>query len=92
MQTQFNVFAKVFFTSSATLSHHLLVLVACKLESFLYELHIKSTPLVMHEKLLKEADTALNVFPVYGQDPKVVCFSELLHVSCLTLLALTDTK
>lgn len=70
MQTQFNVFAKVFFTSSATLSHHLLVLVACKLESFLYELHIKSTPLVMHEELLKEPDTALNVFPVLWTGPK----------------------
>lgn len=28
----------------------------------------------------------------YGQDLKVVCFSELHHVSCPTLLALTDTK
>lgn len=28
----------------------------------------------------------------YGQDFKVVFFSELHHVSCLTLLALTDTK
>lgn len=28
----------------------------------------------------------------YGRDLKVVCFSEMHHVSCLTLLALTDTK
>lgn len=46
----------------------------------------------MHEKLLKEPDTALSAFCVLWTRLKVVFFPELHHVSCLTLLALADTK
>lgn len=69
------------------------MLVVCKLESFLYELHIKSTPLVMHEKLLKEVDTALKHVPCFmDKTLRLFAFQKCTMCHVLTLLALTDTK
>lgn len=83
MYAQFNIFAKHFYLppSLHPLTHHLLVPATYKFESFLYELHIKSTPLVMHEKLPREPDSALKAFNFLWARPLWWCvFSEICRV------------